>query len=109
MKRETIYIRDKDQWNKENDSKTNITNVIEKVASKNLKLIPEWHKEHPESKVVNTKQYDQHVSIMIEAIGGLGGSLEANKKKNNDKVIRNILSSIYLDRQNVIMNNPKTI
>jgi hypothetical protein len=48
LKRETIYIKNDNQWNKDSDDKLMLTNAIKRVAHKNMKLIHQWTKLHPE-------------------------------------------------------------
>ena len=47
-KREILYIKDNDQWIKENDNKDTMLKMIKQVANKNMKKIPEWVKAHPD-------------------------------------------------------------
>ena len=47
-KREIVYIKDKNEWNKEDDNKSLLTNAIKHVAHKNMKQIREWTKVNPE-------------------------------------------------------------
>jgi len=48
IKRETMYIRDENEWNKDTEEKTKLKNVIEQVANQNIQKIPEWREENPE-------------------------------------------------------------
>jgi hypothetical protein len=41
-KRETLYIKDDNQWNKDDEQKSNLTKAIKQVANKNIKQISEW-------------------------------------------------------------------
>lgn len=97
MKRETIYIKDQDKWDK--DSNHKFMNVIQCVANKNMKMIPQWQKAHPNSSVLDTKEYEQHMSIMIESIGGIGGSVAEKTEKNNERVLRNILKRVVVEKE----------
>jgi hypothetical protein len=60
FKRETLYIKDQDQWNKETDDKALLTSAIKHIAHKNIKQIKEWTKEHPEYNDSNSKQNDRY-------------------------------------------------
>jgi hypothetical protein len=40
-KRETLYIKEDNQWSKDNEQKTNLTKAIKQVAHKNIKQISE--------------------------------------------------------------------
>lgn len=107
IKRETIYIKDQNQWNRETEN-TKIKMVIETVANKNMKLIPEWYKTHPDASILDSSVYNQHMAIMIESIGGLGGSNDSVKEKQQQKIIKNVLREVYLDKDKHLKNNLKT-
>ena len=41
-KRETMYIKDENQWEKEDNNKTRLRKAIKKIADKNIRLIPQF-------------------------------------------------------------------
>jgi hypothetical protein len=41
-KRETLYIKDDNQWTKDDEQKSNLTKAIKQVANKNIKKISDW-------------------------------------------------------------------
>jgi len=47
-KREIIYIKDQNKWEKEDEQKNKIKKIIHRVACKNKKIIQKLKKEHPE-------------------------------------------------------------
>jgi len=50
MKRETLYIKENDEWSKENNSKDKMSSLIGKVANKNCRNIPNGLKNIPDTK-----------------------------------------------------------
>lgn len=108
IKRETIYIKDQNQWNRETEN-TKIKTVIETVANKNMKLIPEWYKTHPDACVLDSNVYNQHMAIMIESIGGLGGSSDSVKEKQQQKIIKSVLREVYLDKDKHLKKQLKDV
>ena len=48
QKRETIYIKNNNTWEKENDNRENLKLAIKTIASKNIKQISVWQKENPD-------------------------------------------------------------
>ena len=48
VKRETMYIKDDDKWNKEEDS-TKINKVIQEVTRKSLRTLLDWKAENPDN------------------------------------------------------------
>ena len=94
-KRETIYIRDKNQWSKENEEKSLLTNAIKHVAHKNMKQISEWTKINPEYKDSSSKQNDRYLKIVCES---MCGTTEEETEKNYNKIIKNITKETVIDK-----------
>lgn len=86
-KREILYIKDQDKWEKDNETNDKITKAIKTVAHKNMKMIPEWIKQHPDYNDVNSKTNDQYLKIVFNS---MSGSTEEEQKKNVNKIISNI-------------------
>jgi hypothetical protein len=95
-KREVLYIKNNDQWNKESDNKVILTNAIKHVAHKNMKTINEWTKEHPDFNDSDSKQNDRYLKIVSESMSG-SSSEETNK--NYNKIIKNIAKETIIDKE----------
>ena len=95
QKRETIYIKDNNEWNKDSDDKTILTNAIKHVAHKNIKQIPEWTKLHPDFKDSCSKENDRYLQIVSES---MSGTTEEESKKNYTKIIKNIVKETVIDK-----------
>jgi hypothetical protein len=93
-KRETIYIKDEDKWEKEDEEKKKLRKVIRRVAFKNQRLLPEFKKEHPDCGKYNSKFSDQYNKIVVESMGGPGD----NDFEKEEKIIRNISKNIIVDK-----------
>ena len=93
-KRETIYIKDENKWEKDDDNKTKLRKMIKKVANKNLKLIPEYKKKYPGYNDASSKDSNGYNKMMIEVMGG--SSEDANKYEN--KVVHNISNFTTIEK-----------
>ena len=93
-KRETMYIKDQDIWEKEDENKTKMHKMIKKVANKNIKLISKFQEVHPEWKKITSKVSDQFNKIVIEAMGGKG----ENEFEKEEKIIKHIVKEICIDK-----------
>ncbi|AET72988.1 hypothetical protein PGAG_00099 [Phaeocystis globosa virus 12T] len=80
LKRETIYIKDNDKWEKDTH-KEKLKKVIEKTSSKNYTALTEWTKENPHFMKCDDKQmfYARSISAMGKPITGV-----------EDKIIKSI-------------------
>ena len=94
-KREVVYIKDKDQWNKETEDKSILTNAIKHVAHKNMKQISEWTKGNPEFNDSTSKQNDRYLKIVCES---MSGSSQEETNKNYNKIIKNIVKETIIDK-----------
>jgi len=56
IKRETVYIKDQDNWEKENVEKTRLRNVLKRIARKNLKMLPAWQEKNPDFRYLDTRK-----------------------------------------------------
>ena len=95
LKRETMYVKDKDAWEKENGENVKIKKVIKCIEHKNIKQIPQWVEENPASEDTDTKKHMEYKNIVLEAMGG--STLEDDNKKR-EKIIRNIAKEVVIDK-----------
>ena len=92
-KRETIYIKDEDKWEKD-EEQTKIRKAIKKVANKNARLIHKFTEKHPDFMQYNSKYSTQYHKLIIESLGGSGD----NDIEKEDKIIRNISKNIVVEK-----------
>jgi len=90
VKREVLYIKDEDKWEKEKDDKDKIRKVIKTVASKNQKLIPQFRAKHPDCNQSDSKFSDQYNMILMESM--------SNDAHNEDKIIKNISNITMIEK-----------
>jgi Zinc-finger of C2H2 type len=93
-KRETIYIKDQDKWEKEDDNKTKLRKAIKKIADKNFRLLPQYREKYKGCQYSESKHSDKYNKLMIEALGGDGD----NDIEKEDKIIRNISKNILVEK-----------
>jgi len=94
-KREVIYVKDQDKWEKEDDEKKKIRRAITKIANKNYILIPQFREKYPDYIKSSSPVSDQYNKIVIEAMGGSGD----NDLEKQNKIIRNIAKVITIDKE----------
>ena len=94
-KREVIYIKDEDKWEKEDPDKKRMKKVINRVAFKNQRLLPKFKEAHPGCNMAESQYSDQYSKIVIEAMGGAGN----NDEEKADKIIKNIVKEVIIDKK----------
>jgi hypothetical protein len=94
-KRETIYIKDENQWTKDDENKTGLTKAIKHVANKNIKMIPEWTKENPDYNDAESKTNDKYFKLVFNS---MSGSTKEEADKNYEKIVKNIIKETVIEK-----------
>ena len=92
-KREIIYIKDENSWEKD-ESQCKMRRMIKKVVSKNQRLIPKFKEQNPEYNKSYSKVSDKYNKLIIESMGGSGD----NDAEKEDKIVRNIVKNVVVDK-----------
>ena len=95
-KRETMYIKDEDKWEKEDENKLKMHKMVRKISNKNINLITEFREKYPDYKKVTSKVSDQFNKIIIESMGGSGD----NDYEKEEKIIKKIAKEVFVDKSN---------
>jgi flagellar motility protein MotE (MotC chaperone) len=91
IKRETLYIKDNNAWEKEDQEKRKITRAIRHISIRNAKQIGEWTKENNGYNDSSNKKSDKYLKIVSEANGG--------EPEEINKIISNISNKVIIDKQ----------
>jgi hypothetical protein len=92
-KREVVYVKDEDKWEKDSDQKK-IRKAIKRVASKNQRLILKFQEAHPDCGKASSIFSDQFNKIIVESMGGSGD----NDIEKENKIIKNISKVSIIDK-----------
>jgi hypothetical protein len=95
IKRETVYVKNKDSWEKENPDKQTLKNAVEYIANKNMYQINDWKEENP-NWTDNESEEGQVLNKMYMATTG-GFSHEEDTKYVN-KIIKNVLQEVVVEK-----------
>jgi len=93
-KRETLYVKDKNEWTKDSD-KERLTNAIKTVGKKNIQQITEWQKKYPEYRDPTSRHNDKYLKMLCNA---MNGSTDDEQEKNMEKIIRNITKEVVIEK-----------
>jgi uncharacterized protein YxeA len=97
LKRETMYVKDEDVWEKENENKEKLSKMITHVAHKNQKQIGTWQKENPDYKDSESLTCDKYLKIVGESMNGLTHDDESEGYTN--KIIKNIAKEVTIKEE----------
>ncbi len=90
FKRDVLYVKDADKWEKENEDNSKIKRVINSITNKNISLIPKWKKENPDCIYSDSVKSTKINKIIMEA-------METDKSKQ-DKIIKNIAKEVTINK-----------
>jgi hypothetical protein len=96
FKRETVYIKDNNIWEKENDEKKRVKWAIDSIAQLNLNQLQQWQEKYPECRENNTPANEHFFGLARVALGGFG---KEEEDKFREKIMRNVLKEVVLDRK----------
>ena len=95
LKRETLYVKDNNAWEKEKGENLKLKKAIKGIECKNIKQIPHWVEANPTSEDTETKKHLEYHNIVLEVMGG--STLEDDNKKH-EKIIRNVAKEVIIDK-----------
>jgi hypothetical protein len=95
LKREILYVKDKDSWEKDSEEKNKMKTAIKYIAAKNFKQIQDWKDENPESEDIDTKKHMDYQYILMNS---MGGSTYEEDEKYYNKIIRNVAKEVTIDK-----------
>jgi hypothetical protein len=93
-KREVMYVKDDNKWEKESAEKSKLRNAIKCVTRKNTKLLKDFRLQYPGCDKSDSKLSTKYDKLTLEAFGGKG---DDNEEKEN-KIIKNIAKNVIIDK-----------
>jgi hypothetical protein len=95
-KRETMYVKDDDKWEKD-EEKLTLHKVVRRVTCKNQNLIPKFKEVYPEYNKYHSKVSDKYNKIIVESMGGSGD----NDYEKEEKIIQNISKQVFIEKDTI--------
>ena len=95
IKREVFYVKNDDQWIKENDAKPVLTKAIKQVAHENIRQISKWQKKYPDCCDPDSTKNDTYLNIVSNAMSGLTSE---EQMKNYEKIISNVAKEVVIEK-----------
>jgi len=95
LKRESMYVKDDNKWEKEDAENTKMKKALKQIAHKNIKMLPIWKAKNPDCKKCESHLSDKYSHMVIEAMGGSGD----NEEEKANKIIRKIAKEVTIKKQ----------
>ena len=94
VRREILYIKDENRWEKEQRNNPKLRDAIKSISFKNMKLTNVWSNTYPESKNNESRLNDVYMKLVIQSTGGRGEIGD-----NENKIIKRIAKEIFIDKK----------
>jgi len=95
-KRETMYVKDEDTWEKDEENKQ-MHKVVKKVTDKNARLILKYKEAHPDCMTYHSRFNDKYNKIIVESMGGSGN----NMFEKEEKIIAKVSKEVTVDKESL--------
>jgi hypothetical protein len=92
-KRETMYVKDENTWEKDEEKKK-MHKLVKKVADKNMRLLPEYREKHPDYIKASSLISDKYNQIFLESLGGSGD----NNFEKEEKIIQKVSREVFVQK-----------
>jgi hypothetical protein len=96
IKRETVYVKDQDTWEKDNTEKNKLKTALKQVARKNLQMLPEWQEQNPDFRILDTPENQQYMQISLSSLGAYS---DEESQKQEEKILKNVLKEVVIDKK----------
>jgi hypothetical protein len=93
-KREIMYVKDNDVWDKDNETNDKIRLAIRYISKKNSELVIPWRDLHPGVRNYDHRLNDTYQEIIIQSIGGKNTTTEDGETK----IIRKISKMVLINK-----------
>lgn len=94
-KREIMYVKESNKWDKEDDNYTLLRKAVKRVSNRNIPLLSIFREKHPDYCNSSARISDIYDHIVVEVMGGFGN----NTEEKENKIIRNISRCVTIDKK----------
>ena len=89
-KRETLYIKEENKWEKESPENTTMKNLVKTVEKKNMEMISNWRNVHPDFNESCSSSNDDYLKVVLASVGG--------HEEHVSKVIKKVSREIIIEK-----------
>jgi len=98
-KREVLYVKNENKWEKGDESKKELRKAIKIVTNKNIKALPKFKEKYPDCKQSHSQYSDQYNKLLIESMGGSSDNII----EKEDNIIKNISKNVIIEKEDSIV------
>ena len=92
IKREIMYVKQENKWEKEGPENLTIKNAIKNIEQKNIALLMnDWKAEHPDHMKSESSENDEYLRLVNQITSG--------SEDNLNKVVRRIAKEVMINKK----------
>ena len=93
LKREIIYIKDDDKWEREDANNSKFRKVIKRVSGKNIGMLNDWRDMYPDCSDIESENNEKYMRMIIASMGGDDISIDENK------IMKRVVKHVVIDKK----------
>jgi hypothetical protein len=94
QKREVMYVKDENIWEKEDENNKKLRKAIRMIAHKNICMLKAFREKYPDCEEYDSKKNSQYNKIVYEAMGGKGD----DDYEKDTKIIKKIAKQVTIEK-----------
>jgi hypothetical protein len=95
-KRQTLYIKENNEWTKEDADWSHLQHMVNEVQKINLRQLPAWREHHPNCLTSTSKYTNTYNTMSQELMGGDCKKVKIQVKDN--KIMSRIMKEVIIDK-----------
>jgi len=95
QKREVMYVKDENIWEKEDQHNNKLRKAIRMIAHKNICMLKDYREKYPDCEEYDSKKNDQYNKIIYESMGGKGD----DECEKYNKIIKKIAKEVVINKE----------
>ena len=96
LKREVLYIKDNDKWEKDTEDNKQFKKALDTVVFRNMGQLEKWEEENPRCRIQETDDYEFYFEVIRQSLGGGNHDVTA---RNNEKILKAIAKEVHIDKK----------
>ena len=94
-KRDTLYIKDNDEWKREDANGSKMKRAIRNLSKRNVQNITKWQEENPSYDNVTTSTHEKYIKMCDRVMGGAN---DEEDEKNYKKIVKKVASEVIISK-----------
>ena len=94
VKREIMYIKDKDEWCRDTDELVKLRRILSNISMSNYRSVANWRTAHPDSEVMDSRNYNFCYKMMRAILG----DAEEEQIRLDNKIIKTFAKDLFVNK-----------